>query len=120
MASSAPHGRVVEAIRATAVDGVVADHTMAALPEIPETDLIRLGRLVADAVPGRFSLTGALDRRLLFAERAATSGGWVVADLSGWPHRTREWPVWTSGQVEFAEPDRWLSVAAPSQDAWIG
>ncbi len=111
------YGRLVEAIRATSVDGVVADHTMAALPEIPETDLTKLGRLVADAVPGRFSLTGALDRRLLLAERAATLGGWVVADLSGLPHSTREWPMWVSGQVELAEPDRWLAVAALSQDA---
>lgn len=113
--------RLVEALRATVadgvVDGVVADHVMAALPEIPETDLTTLGRIVADAVPGRFSLTGALDRRLLFAERAAALGGWVVADLSGQPHRTREWPRWVSGRVALAEPDSWLSAAVLSLDA---
>ncbi|MGH3796135.1 MAG: radical SAM protein [Pseudonocardiaceae bacterium] len=111
------HGRLVKAIRATLVDGVVADHTMAALPEIPETDLAKLGRLVADAVPGRFSLTGGLDRRLLFAERPAALGGWVVADLSGQPHNTRDWPRWVSGRVDLTEPDRWLSVAELSVDA---
>src|SRR3954465_6396212 len=96
-ATSPVVGRLAEAIRATSADGVVADHTIAALPEVPETDLTRLGRLVAEAVPGRFSLTGGLDRRLLLAERAAALGGWVVADLSGQPHRTREWPAWTAG-----------------------
>ncbi|TCO43806.1 B12-binding domain-containing radical SAM protein [Actinocrispum wychmicini] len=111
------YSRLVEAIRATTAAGIVADHTMAALPEIPETDLPKLGRLVADAVPGKFSLTGALDRRLLFAERTAALGGWVVADLSGQPHSTREWPKWASDQVELAEPDRWLSVAALTRDA---
>ncbi|MGQ0775279.1 MAG: B12-binding domain-containing radical SAM protein [Pseudonocardiales bacterium] len=116
-ATSPFYGQLVEAIRATSVDGVVADHILAALPEVPETDLTRLGKLVADAVPGRFSLTGGLDRRLLFAERSAALGGWVVADLSGQPHCSREWPGWTAGRVNLAEPDRWLSVAELSGDA---
>jgi hypothetical protein len=115
--TSPVHGRLVEAVRATSLDGVVADHTMAALPGIAETDLIKLGRLVADAVPGRFSLTGGLDRRLLLAERPAALGGWVVADLSGQRHNSREWPKWVSGRVNVAEPDRWLSVAELSEDA---
>jgi hypothetical protein len=108
--------RLVEAIRATSVGGVVADHTIAALPEIPETDLTKLGRLAADALPARFSLTGGLDRRLLFAERPVTLGGWIVADLSGQSHSTREWPTWVFGRLNLAEPDRWLSVAELSDD----
>lgn len=116
-ATSPFHGRLVEALRATSVDGVVADHVLAALPEVPETDLTGLGRLVADVVPGRFTLTGGLDRRLLFAERSDTLGGWVVADLSGNPHSTRTWPGWTAGRVHLAEPDRWLSVAELTGDA---
>lgn len=116
-ATSRFHDRLIEAIRATALDGVVAGHTMAALSEIAETDLTKLGRLVAEAAPGRFSLTGALDRRLLFAERPGALGGWVVADLSGQPHDTREWPGWVSGRVDVAEPDRWLSVADLSENA---
>ncbi len=111
------HGRLVEAILATTADDHIPDHIVAALPEVPETDLTRLSTLVADAVPGRFSLTGGLDRRLLFAERPTALGGWVVADLSGQPHSTRDWPMWTTGRVSLAEPDRWLSTAELSADA---
>lgn len=71
---------------------------MNALAGVAETDLTILGRYVAHAVPGRFSLTGGLDRRLLFAERPTTWGGWVVADLSGQPHTTRKWPELVSGR----------------------
>lgn len=110
------HGRLVEAIRATSLDGIVTESTMTALSGVAETDLATLGRSVADAVPGRFSLTGGLDRRLLFAERPEL-GGWVMADLSGQPHNTRAWPEWVAGRVVLAEPDRWLSVADLSGDA---
>ncbi len=111
------HGRLVEAIRATLLDGVVEDGMVAALAGVAETDLTTLDRYVADAVPGRFSLTGGLDRRLLFAERPATLGGWVVADLSGQAHATRAWPDWVSGRADIAEPHGWLSVAELSGDA---
>ncbi|MGH3827259.1 MAG: hypothetical protein ACRDQX_08810 [Pseudonocardiaceae bacterium] len=111
------HGRLVEAIRATSLAGAVADSTVTALASIAETDLITLAKRVADDVPGRFSLTGGLDRRLLFAERAATVGGWVVADLSGQSHDTRTWPEWVFSRVIIAEPDRWLSVAELTEDA---
>ena len=98
------HGRLVEAIRATTLDGIIKDATVATLAGVAETDLTTLDRYVADAVPGRFSLTGSLDRRLLFAERPAALGGWVVADLSGQAHATRAWPGWVSGRVDIAEP----------------
>ncbi|MFB9686090.1 hypothetical protein [Amycolatopsis plumensis] len=111
------YGRLIEAMRASTADGNLPDHIVAALPEIPETDLSRLGKLVAEAVPGRFSLTGGLDRRVLFAERPVALGGWVVADLSGQPHCTREWPSWTAGRVTVAEPERWLSTADLAGDA---
>ncbi|MGH4014030.1 MAG: cobalamin B12-binding domain-containing protein [Pseudonocardiaceae bacterium] len=111
------HARLVEAIRATSLDGVVADSTVAALASVAETDLTALAGHVGDAVPGRFSLTGGLDRRLLFAEQPATVGRWVVTDLSGQPHDTRVWPDWVSGRVSIAEPDRWLSVAELTDDA---
>ncbi len=111
------HGRLVEAIRASSLDGVVEDGMVAALAGVAETDLTTLDRYVADAVPHRFSLTGGLDRRLLFAERPTTLGGWVVADLSGQAHATREWPDWVSGRVDIAEPHGWLSVAELSGDA---
>jgi hypothetical protein len=111
------HTRLMEAIRATTLDGVIADGMVAAMASVAETDLTSLGRHVAEAVPGRFSLTGALDRRLLFAERPPTVGGWVVADLSGQAHATRKWPDWVSGRVDIAEPNGWLSVAEFSGDA---
>jgi hypothetical protein len=111
------HGRLVEAIRATSLDGVIEDGTVTALAGVVETDLTSLDGYVADAVPGRFSLTGGLARRLLFAERPTTLGGWVVADLSGQAHATRVWPDWVSGRVDIAEPQGWLSVAELSGDA---
>lgn len=110
-------GRLVEAIHASSLDGVVADATVTALAGVTETDLTTLDRYVADAVPGRFSLTGGLDRRLLLAERPAALGGWVVADLSGRAHATRVWPDWVSGRVDIAEPHGWLSLAELSNDA---
>jgi hypothetical protein len=115
--SSPFHGRLVEAIRATWLNGVIADSTVTALADVAETDLITLARRVADVVPGRFSLTGALNRRLLFAERPTIVGGWVVADLSGQPHQTRAWPEWVSTRVRITEPDHWLSLAELSEDA---
>lgn len=111
------HSRLVEAIRATSLDGIIADATVTALVGVAETDLTTLGRYVARAVPGRFSLTGGLDRRLLFAERATALGGWVVADLSGQAHATRAWPDWASGRMDIAEPHGWLSVAELPGDA---
>jgi hypothetical protein len=111
------HGRLIEAIRATSLEGAVADSTVTTLASVAETDLITLAGCVAAAVPGRFNLTGALDRRLLFAQRPAPVGGWVVADLSGQPHQTRSWPEWVSGRVSVAEPDRWLSLAELTEDA---
>ncbi|MGH3799519.1 MAG: B12-binding domain-containing radical SAM protein [Pseudonocardiaceae bacterium] len=115
--ASSFHGRLVEAIRATSLDGVVADSMVTALASVAVTDLTTLAGHVADAVPGRFSLTGSLDRRLLFAERPATAGGWVVADLSGQPHETRAWPEWVSCRVSIVKPDRWLSVGELTEDA---
>jgi hypothetical protein len=111
------HGRLIEAIRAAGHGAVVENGMLAALTEVPETDLTTLDKCVADVVPERFSLTSGLDRRLLFAERPAGMGGWVVADLSGQPHRTRTWPGWVSDRVTIAEPNQWLSVAAMSGDA---
>lgn len=111
------HGRLVEAIRASSWEGVVADSMVIALASVAETDLITLAELVAQTVPGRFSLTGTLDRRLLFAERPTPVGGWVVADLSGQAHQTRAWPEWVSGQLNIAEPDHWSSLAELTEDA---
>ncbi|MFE0025524.1 B12-binding domain-containing radical SAM protein [Amycolatopsis sp. NPDC059021] len=111
------HHRLIEAIRATTPDGDVPASTVAAVKTLPETDLTALSEHVANVVPGRFSLTGALDRRLLVAERAGHPGSWVAADLSGQPHATRAWPEWTSGRMSIAEPQSWLSHAELSEEA---
>lgn len=116
-ASSPFHRRLIEAVRAASPNGVVADAAVTALASVAETDVTTLAERVARVVPGRFSVTGGLDRRLLFAERPATVGGWVVADLSGQAHSTRVWPEWVSGRVRIAEPDRWLSAAELTDDA---
>jgi len=55
----------------------------------------------------RVVVTGTLDRRLVLIEDRA--GSWMVADLSGRPHRSRAWPPWTSGHLNVTEPGRWLS-----------
>ncbi|MEX5711742.1 hypothetical protein AB1484_26470 [Parafrankia sp. FMc6] len=57
---------------------------------------------------GRVRVAGALDRRLVFVERS--EGGWVVADLSGQPHRSRTWPVWAREQLVLNQPASWLSL----------
>lgn len=116
-ARSSFHDRLVDAIRATTSTGWVDDDAVSALNATPETDLDTLSRLVATLVPGRFSLTGTLDRRLLFAERSAEFSDWVVADLSGQPHETRAWPAWTTGRVNIADPESWFSTATLSDDA---
>jgi hypothetical protein len=58
---------------------------------------------------GRVRVTGTLDRRLVCIEQA--DGRWVLADLSGRPHRTRDWPAWASGHIEVEDADAWLSPA---------
>lgn len=111
------HGRLIEAIQAVRLDAGIPQSTATALSSAPETDLPALAEHVAKLVPGRFSLTGGLDRRVLFAERAAHVGGWVMADLSGQAHCTRTWPAWVSGRVTISEPDRWLSIAELTEEA---
>ncbi|GAA3087479.1 B12-binding domain-containing radical SAM protein [Streptosporangium carneum] len=37
---------------------------------------------------------------------------WLVADLSGESHDSREWPAWTAGHLELETPDSWLSAAS--------
>ena len=64
---------------------------------------------------GRIRVAGTLERRLLFAERL--DGSWVAADLSGRPHATRAWPIWTGGNLEIEDPASWLSPASLNAEA---
>lgn len=111
------HDRLAEAVRATWPGQCVPGDVLTRVRAVVETDLGGLRELLAAAVPGRFSVTGGLDRRLLFAERAAGMEGWIVADLSGQPHVSRAWPAWTTGRVALADPASWLSLATLSADA---
>lgn len=65
--------------------------------------------------PGRVRIAGALDRRLVLIERQ--DGWWMVADLSGQPHRTRTWPAWTTGRIMLETPGSWLSLARLDENA---
>lgn len=64
---------------------------------------------------GRVRVAGTLDRRLVGIERP--DGRWTLADLSGMPHRTRDWPGWASGRIEVHDADSWLSAARLDEKA---
>jgi len=63
---------------------------------------------------GRVHVTGTIDRRLVLIECQATRGDsrWVVADLSGKAHQTRDWPTWASLHINLDDPGSWLSLAS--------
>jgi radical SAM superfamily enzyme YgiQ (UPF0313 family) len=102
-----PAERLAETIRyATGIDLPPADDMVFLEPR-------QLRCIVETAVAGaagRVRVAGTLDRRLVCVERR--DGQWVVADLSGQPHRTRTWPAWAHGHLEIANPGSWLSLAA--------
>jgi hypothetical protein len=86
--------------------------------EILLTDPNRLRALLEAELAGGVSsvrVAGALDRRLLLLERH--DARWVVADLSGQPHRTRAWPAWTEGRIELEASQSWLSLARLDESA---
>jgi hypothetical protein len=91
---------------------VPGEREAADLCQVPDADPHVVGRVLAGLLPGRFSLTGALDRRILFAERAPGLPGWTAADLSGQSHSSRPWPGWTRDQIVIDHPESWLSTAA--------
>jgi hypothetical protein len=64
---------------------------------------------------GRIRVTGTLDRRLVFVERL--DGRWIVADLSGLPHASRQWPAWTVGRITLEDPASWVSLAILDEEA---
>jgi hypothetical protein len=110
------HDRLLDAIAYTIGDTV--DRAAAEpLQRIPMTDPVALTGGLTPLLPGRFSLTGTLDRRLLLAERAPGLDGWAVADLSGQPHATRAWPPWTQGRIAIDDTNRWLSTATLTAEA---
>jgi hypothetical protein len=116
ISTSRQHRRLLRALAAATGRQLTGDDTRR-LCEVPETDLRGLARTLVDCVPGRFSVTGSLERRILFAERPAGDGEWTAADLSGQPHATRAWPHWTHGRITIHDPSGWLSSATLTPDA---
>jgi hypothetical protein len=104
--------RLIETLRyATGLD-------LGRVDEVLFLDPARLQRHVESALVGlasRVRVAGTLDRRLVAVERA--DGQWVLADLSGQPHRTRMWPGWVSGHVDVDNVDSWLSSARLDEQA---
>lgn len=82
----------------------------------PEHDWLRdadkfdphtIRRALAAASGRQVVVAGTFERRLVFASHA--DDGWLMADLSGEPHSSRDWPKWAETLIHAAEPDRWLS-----------
>lgn len=110
--ATTPALRLTEAVRQAA--GIE-------LPSFDETQLLEPHRLrhsvetALGGTAGRVRVAGTLDRRLALIERR--DGWWVAADLSGQPHKTRAWPIWTSGRITLVTPGLWLSLAQLDQQA---
>nr|WP_230203100.1 radical SAM protein [Parafrankia discariae] len=110
------HSRLLDAmshVLGDQVDPRAADD----LRRIPLTDPVALSAALTALLPGPFSLTGPLDRRLLLAERASGRGWWTAADLSGHPHASRSWPAWTAGRITVGNTSEWLSTAHVTREA---
>ncbi|WP_433358789.1 hypothetical protein [Streptosporangium sp. CA-115845] len=86
------------------------------LLRIPAAWPNELRAALTDILPGKVSLTGTLDQRLLIAERAPALGGWTFADLEGRPHAERDWPAWTAGRLRIDQPGTWVSGGHLSAD----
>jgi len=116
ISSATPHVRLLLAIGAI-TGAPPSDEDSRLLQRIPETDLRSLAKALGLWLPGRFSITGPLERRILFAERSDGGSAWTAADLSGQPHATRDWPRWTVGRITVHHPGHWLSAATLTPDA---
>jgi radical SAM superfamily enzyme YgiQ (UPF0313 family) len=57
----------------------------------------------------RVVVSGTLDRRLLLLQRL--DDRWALAELSGQPLGTRDWPAWSQGHLSVDRPGSWLSPA---------
>jgi hypothetical protein len=112
---TAAHDRLLDALAHTLGERVDTA-TSARLHRIPMTDPAAVSAALGPVLPAQFSLTGTLDRRLLIAEQPARDR-WIIADLSGQPHTTRDWPQWIHGRLAITKPDRWLSAATLTDDA---
>lgn len=74
------------------------------------TDPGTLTEALQQTLSTRAIVTGTLDRRLVFIENTDRAG-WTVADLSGAPHKTREWAPWAEAALTLDRPFSWISSA---------
>lgn len=114
-ATMTAHGRLLHAIAHTTGLYPSAE-VVTRLSHLPMTNVTAVTTALASLLPGRFAVTGTLERRLLLAENAA-GGDWTAVDLSGEPHTTRRWPAWTRDRITVHEPRQWLSSATVTDDA---
>ncbi|MBB5159657.1 B12-binding domain-containing radical SAM protein [Saccharopolyspora phatthalungensis] len=107
-----PRDRLVHAVAHVTDTMPAVDSPLWSAP-LAQSD--RVQAALRDCVNGRMVVvTGTLDRRLVLIEHefgGGLAGGWTVADLSGQPHRTREWPTWVGDYITISDPDSWLSAA---------
>lgn len=90
-----------------------------AVRSLPLTDPNRMRELLTRLLSGtaeQVVVTGTVERRLL-ALLPAGSRTWLLADLSGRPHRDRPWPQWARQGIDLHSPGDWLSTASLSADA---
>jgi B12 binding protein len=74
------------------------------------TDPGALAKALQQSLGVRAIVTGTLDRRLVFIGNTHHTG-WTVADLSGGPHMTRQWPPWAEEALPLDRPSSWISSA---------
>ncbi len=111
-APATPHHRLLTTART--LHPALCDADAARLLDAPLVDPNQLRAVLAgtlEVAADRVVVTGTLDRRLI-ALHPTGDPLWRLADLSGQPHRTRDWPSWAQHGIQLTRPDRWLSPAA--------
>jgi hypothetical protein len=95
-----------------AVNEVAGPGTMpaTALHNLSPAEPLAVFDAVRDYLPGRSTITGTYEARLLVAEHPA-EGGWYVASLDGRPLGERDWPEWTRHRLKLRDPESWHSSA---------
>lgn len=112
--SSPPHGRLLSAVTHT------LGRDVGATPDLESVSLAEpaaVSEALGRYLPGRFVVSGTIERRLLLAERP-NSPTWTVAELSGAPLGEREWPAWTEGRLRVDQPDAAISTTAVGDDVY--
>ncbi|MGW0504037.1 B12-binding domain-containing radical SAM protein [Micromonospora sp. NPDC003241] len=106
------HQRLLDTITHATGQDASAD---ARLRHVSLTEPTAMTDALARWLPGRFTLTGTLDRRLLLAEHCDRPG-WTVTELNGEALASRDWPAWTRHRINVEHPHRWLSTGTLTDD----